>query len=173
MTTQNPRSTNANVADVPLQLTHFDAKGNAHMVDIGQKSHTHRIAVAVGHITMQAATLATITQGTAKKGDVLGIARLAGIMATKQTSNLVPLCHPLAITKVDIAFEIEINKGVQCTATVETIGATGVEMEALTAVQIALLTVFDMCKSIDREMTMTGIRVLEKHGGKSGSFHAT
>jgi cyclic pyranopterin phosphate synthase len=152
-------------------LTHFDARGQAHMVDVAGKAATHRIAVAAGRIVMQPATLALIESGTAKKGDVLGVARIAGIQAAKKTSDLVPLCHPLALTRVAIEFEIErASSAVACTATVETVGPTGVEMEALAAVQVALLTVYDMCKAVDRGMTINDVRVLEKHGGKSGSF---
>ncbi|MDB5894693.1 MAG: molybdenum cofactor biosynthesis protein [Rhodoferax sp.] len=155
-------------------LTHFDAQGQAHMVDVAAKAHTHRVAVASGRIEMQAATLALIESGTAKKGDVLGIARIAGIQAAKKTSDLIPLCHPLALTRVALAFTPEAGPvpQVQCTATVETVGPTGVEMEALTAVQVALLTIYDMCKAVDRGMTITDVRVLEKHGGKSGSYVA-
>ena len=152
-------------------LTHFDAQGQAHMVDVSGKAATHRIAKAEGRITMQAATLALVLQGTAKKGDVLGVARIAGIMAAKKTSELIPLCHPLAITRVVVDFAIdEARASVSCEATVETVGPTGVEMEALTAVQIALLTIYDMCKAVDRGMTITDVCVREKHGGKSGSF---
>ena len=152
-------------------LTHFDAQGQAHMVDVGGKAATHRIATAQGHIVMSPATLAIILAGTAKKGDVLGIARVAGIMAAKKTSDLIPLCHPLALTRVAIDFTTqEASASIACRATVETIGQTGVEMEALTAVQIALLTIYDMCKAVDRGMTITDVKVLEKHGGKSGSF---
>ena len=156
-------------------LTHFDAQGQAHMVDVAAKPATHRVAVATGRIEMQAATLALIESGTAKKGDVLGIARIAGIQAAKKTSDLIPLCHPLALTRVAIDFLIATGPTphVTCTATVETVGPTGVEMEALTAVQVALLTIYDMCKAVDRGMVMTDVRVLEKHGGKSGSFVAT
>ncbi|MDX4951946.1 cyclic pyranopterin monophosphate synthase MoaC [Delftia acidovorans] len=154
-------------------LTHFDAQGQAHMVDVGAKPATHRIAVAEGRIIMQPATLAIIQSGTAKKGDVLGIARIAGIMAAKKTSDLIPLCHPLALTRVAVDFELlPETSSVRCLATVETVGPTGVEMEALTAVQVALLTVYDMCKAVDKGMVMEGIRVLEKHGGKTGSFIA-
>ncbi len=152
-------------------LTHFDAQGQAHMVDVAAKASTHRIGVAGGRIEMQAATLAIIEAGSAKKGDVLGIARIAGIMAAKKTSDLIPLCHPLALTRVAVEFEV-VHAGIACTATVETVGPTGVEMEALTAVQIALLTIYDMCKAVDRSMTITDVRLLEKHGGKSGSFIA-
>ncbi|MBK6866541.1 MAG: cyclic pyranopterin monophosphate synthase MoaC [Burkholderiales bacterium] len=154
-------------------LTHFDAQGQAHMVDVGAKPATHRIAVASGRIEMQAATLALIESGSAQKGDVLGIARIAGIMAAKKTSELIPLCHPLALSRVAIEFSTAADPAaVHCTATVETTGPTGVEMEALTAVQVALLTLYDMCKAADRGMVMTGVRLLEKHGGKSGSYVA-
>ena len=141
------------------------------MVDVGAKPATHRIAVAQGRIVMNPATLSIILAGNAKKGDVLGIARVAGIMAAKKTSDLIPLCHPLALTRVAVDFTPnEANSSVTCHATVETVGPTGVEMEALTAAQIALLTIYDMCKAVDRGMTITDVRVLEKHGGKSGSF---
>ena len=154
-------------------LTHFDAGGQAHMVDVGAKNETHRIAVAAGAIRMQPATLELVKSGTAKKGDVLGIARIAAIMAAKRTSDLVPLCHPLALTRVAVDFEIdEASNAVHCRAQVETVGKTGVEMEALTAVQVGLLTIYDMCKAVDRGMVMTNVRVLEKHGGKSGDWTA-
>jgi len=154
-------------------LTHFDAHGQAHMVDVAAKASTHRIAVAQGCISMAPATLAIILQGNAKKGDVLGIARIAGIMAAKKTSELIPLCHPLALTRVDVEFSSsEADSCILCSAAAETIGPTGVEMEALTAVQIALLTIYDMCKAVDRGMTITDVKLLEKHGGKSGSFIA-
>jgi cyclic pyranopterin phosphate synthase len=154
-------------------LTHFDAQGQAHMVDVGAKSSTRRIAVATGRIDMLPATLALIASGTAKKGDVLGIARIAGIMGAKKTSDLIPLCHPIGLTRVAVDFEVlSAESAVVCTATAETIGQTGVEMEALTAVQVALLTIYDMCKAVDRGMTMNGVTLLEKHGGKSGSFVA-
>ncbi|MES2118591.1 MAG: cyclic pyranopterin monophosphate synthase MoaC, partial [Pseudomonadota bacterium] len=150
------------------QLTHFDATGQAHMVDVGAKQETHRIAVASGTIRMKPETLAIILSGSAKKGDVLGIARIAAIMGAKRTSDLVPLCHPLALTRVAVDFETdEANSAVHCRAQVETFGKTGVEMEALTAVQVGLLTVYDMCKAVDRGMVMGEIRVMEKHGGKS------
>lgn len=143
------------------------------MVDVAAKAATHRVAVARGRIRMLAATLAVIQAGTAKKGDVLGIARIAGIQAAKKTSDLIPLCHPLALTRVAVDFEVMADaNAVDCIATVETVGPTGVEMEALAAVNVALLTIYDMCKAIDRGMTMTDIRVLEKHGGKSGSWVA-
>ncbi|TAG34518.1 MAG: cyclic pyranopterin monophosphate synthase MoaC [Polaromonas sp.] len=152
-------------------LTHFDAQGQAHMVDVAAKPATHRTAVAEGRITMQATTLSLIVQGDAKKGDVLGVARIAGIMAAKKTSDLIPLCHPLALTRVALTFAVDATQAsVICNATVETVGPTGVEMEALTAVQVALLTIYDMCKAADRGMTITDVRVLQKHGGKSGSF---
>ena len=154
-------------------LTHFDAQGQAHMVDVGAKNATRRSAIATGRIEMQPATLALVTSGSAKKGDVLGVARIAAIMAAKKTSELIPLCHPLALTRVAVEFELlAADNAVQCTATVETVGPTGVEMEALTAVQVALLTIYDMCKAADKRMLMMGVRVLEKHGGKSGSFVA-
>ncbi|NVO05482.1 MAG: cyclic pyranopterin monophosphate synthase MoaC [Rhodoferax sp.] len=158
-------------------LTHFDAQGQAHMVDVAAKQPTHRIAVAQGRITMLPATLELIASGTAKKGDVLGIARIAGIQGAKRTSDLIPLCHPIALTRVAMAFEALPATGDQpaqvlCSATAETVGQTGVEMEALTAVQVALLTIYDMCKAVDRGMTMTDVKLLEKHGGKSGSFVA-
>ena len=152
-------------------LTHFDAQGQAHMVDVAGKAATHRVAVAGGRILMQPQTLALIESGNAKKGDVLGVARIAGIQAAKKTSDLIPLCHPLALTRVAVDFQMMRDaSAVECTATVETVGPTGVEMEALTAVQVALLTIYDMCKAVDRGMTITDVRVREKHGGKSGSF---
>ena len=159
-------------------LTHFDAQGQAHMVDVAAKASTHRIAVAGGRIEMLPATLAIIEGGTAKKGDVLGIARIAGIQAAKKTSDLIPLCHPLALTRVAIDFVVCTADSTRadhifCTATVETVGPTGVEMEALTAVQVALLTIYDMCKAADRSMTIQDVKLLEKHGGKSGSFVAS
>jgi cyclic pyranopterin monophosphate synthase len=156
-------------------LTHFDQHGQAHMVDVADKPDTHRIAIACGQIEMLPATLALIESGSAKKGDVLGIARIAGIMAAKRTSDLIPLCHPLALTRVAVAFEMALDATsqqghVRCKTTVETVGPTGVEMEALIAVQVALLTIYDMCKAVDRSMTIMGVRLLEKHGGKSSSF---
>lgn len=161
-------------------LTHFDQSGHAHMVDVADKPATRRIAVAQGCIVMQAATLALIDTGSAKKGDVLGIARIAGIQAAKKTSDLIPLCHPLALTRVAIEFSADrptdsptgTAPTVTCTATVETVGPTGVEMEALCAASVALLTIYDMCKAVDRGMTVHSLRLLEKHGGKSGSFVA-
>ncbi len=154
-------------------LTHFDAQGQAHMVDVSAKAETHRVARASGTIRMLPATLALIQAGTAKKGDVIGVARIAAIQAAKRTSDLIPLCHPLPITRVAVEFEIDAAaSSVHCTAQVETLGRTGVEMEALTAVQVGLLTVYDMCKAADRGMVMGDIRVLEKHGGKSGDWVA-
>jgi cyclic pyranopterin phosphate synthase len=153
------------------ELTHFNNAGEAHMVDVGDKAVTQRIAVAEGRITMQPQTLALILQGEAKKGDVLGVARIAGIMAAKKTADLIPLCHPLVLSKVSIdLLPVEKENAVHCRATVQTSGQTGVEMEALTAVQIALLTIYDMCKAVDKGMTMDGIRLLEKSGGKSGHW---
>ena len=154
-------------------LTHFDATGQAHMVDVSAKQETHRIAVAAGSIRMKPETLQLIQSGSAKKGDVLGIARIAAIMGAKRTSDLVPLCHPLPITRVAVDFEVyAAANSVHCRAQVETVGKTGVEMEALTAVQVGLLTIYDMCKAADRGMVMTNVRVLEKHGGKSGDWMA-
>lgn len=153
------------------ELTHFNQAGEAHMVDVGDKAVTQRRAVAVGRIVMQAETLTLIQQGNHKKGDVLGIARIAGIMAAKKTAELIPLCHPLALTNVSVEFQIDAeNQAVICTATVATAGQTGVEMEALTAVQVALLTIYDMCKAVDRGMVMTDIALQEKAGGKSGHW---
>jgi cyclic pyranopterin monophosphate synthase len=152
-------------------LTHFDAAGQAHMVDVGYKPATHRIAIATGCIHMQAATLALIQGGQAQKGDVLGVARIAAIQAAKRTANLIPLCHPLPLTHVAVEFSLDTaESAVRCTAQVETVGATGVEMEALTAVHIALLTIYDMCKAADQGMVMGGIRVTHKKGGKSGMW---
>lgn len=157
----------------PAGLTHFDTQGQAHMVDVAAKDVTHRVAVAEGRIEMQPATLAVIVAGTARKGDVLGIARIAAIQAAKRTADLIPLCHPLPLTRVAVSFEIdEAAACITCRSQVETLGRTGVEMEALTSVQVGLLTIYDMCKAIDRGMVMGGIRVLEKHGGKSGSYRA-
>lgn len=155
-------------------LTHFDAQGQAHMVDVSAKAETHRVARATGTVRMLPATLALIASGSAKKGDVIGVARIAAIQAAKRTSELIPLCHPLPITRVAVEFELDAaTSSVRCTAQVETLGRTGVEMEALTAVQVGLLTVYDMCKAADRGMVMDGIRVLEKHGGKSGDWVAS
>lgn len=153
------------------QLNHFNARGEAHMVDVGSKAVTARRAVAEGEIHMQADTVQRIVRGENKKGDVLAVARIAGIMAAKKTAELVPLCHPLALSHVDITLNVdEADNAVKCVATVETSGQTGVEMEALTAVQITLLTIYDMCKAMDRGMTMTNIGLLSKSGGKSGNW---
>lgn len=154
------------------ELTHFNQHGEAHMVDVGTKEVTHRVGIAVGRIIMEPETLAMIEAGDHKKGDVLGIARIAGIMGAKKTHDLIPLCHPLAITKVSIDFETDReNHCVHCKGTVETKGQTGVEMEALTAVQVALLTIYDMCKAVDRGMEMTDVGLLHKSGGKSGIWN--
>jgi cyclic pyranopterin phosphate synthase len=157
------------MSDSPL--THFDASGQAHMVDVGAKAQTHRIAIAQGRISMQPATFDLVLHGSPKKGDVLGIARLAGIMGAKRTADLIPLCHPIALTRVTVEFDLlEAEQAVVCRASAETVGPTGVEMEALTAVNCALLTIYDMCKAADRGMVISDLRLLEKHGGKSGSF---
>jgi cyclic pyranopterin phosphate synthase len=154
-------------------LTHFNARGEAHMVDVGAKDSTHRVAVAGGEIHMQPETLAKILAGDHKKGDVLGIARIAGIMASKRTADLIPLCHPLALTHVDVDFEpVEVENLIRCQVRAETRGQTGVEMEALTALQVALLTIYDMCKAVDRGMRIDAVRLLEKSGGKSGHWQA-
>lgn len=155
-------------------FTHFDAQGQAHMVDVAAKSLTHRVARATGRIRMQADTLARVASGTAKKGDVIGIARIAAIQAAKRTSDLIPLCHPLPLTHVAAEFVLDEGQScIHCTVQAETWGRTGVEMEALTAVQVGLLTIYDMCKAVDRGMVMEGIQLLEKRGGKSGDWHAT
>lgn len=155
------------------KLTHFNRQGQAHMVDVGDKASTKRIAVATGKISMLASTLALIQSGDAKKGDVLGIARIAAIQASKKTAELIPLCHPISLTKVSVDFSIdEQNTTIQCTATTETIGQTGVEMEALTAASVGLLTIYDMCKAVDRGMTISDIKLQEKKGGKSGDWLA-
>ncbi|MBN2692166.1 MAG: cyclic pyranopterin monophosphate synthase MoaC [Burkholderiaceae bacterium] len=154
-------------------LTHFDAAGQAHMVDVGAKNETHRVAVATGCIRMQPATFSLVQNGSAKKGDVIGIARTAAIMASKRTADLIPLCHPIALNRVAVDFRLQPeDSSIHCTVTAETRGRTGVEMEALTAVQIGLLTIYDMCKAVDRGMTIDGVRLLEKHGGKSGNWVA-
>jgi cyclic pyranopterin phosphate synthase len=154
-------------------LTHFDSQGQAHMVDVSAKAATHRVARATGRIRMQPETLALIREGTAKKGDVLGIARIAAIQAAKRTSDLIPLCHPLPLTRVAVELDIDEQlPGVHCTVQAETLGVTGVEMEALTAVQVGLLTIYDMCKAADKGMVMSDIRLLEKKGGKSGHWQA-
>jgi cyclic pyranopterin monophosphate synthase len=154
-------------------LTHFDAAGEAHMVDVGDKPATHRVAVAAGRIRMSPLTLDLVRAGTTRKGDVLGVARIAAIQAAKKTSELIPLCHPLPLTRVAVEFSLDgETSSIECRARVETRGQTGVEMEALTAVQIGLLTIYDMVKSADRGMVIDNVRLLEKHGGKSGSFVA-
>ncbi len=154
-------------------LTHFDATGQAHMVDVGAKDETARVAVATGAIRMRAETLALIHSGTAKKGDVLGVARIAAIMASKRTADLIPLCHPIALTRVAVEFTADpVTCTVRCTVRAETHGRTGVEMEALTAVQVGLLTIYDMCKAVDRGMVISDVHLLEKQGGKSGLWQA-
>lgn len=153
------------------ELTHFDAQGRAHMVDVGAKDETARLAVAAGRIRMLPATLARIRDGTAAKGDVLGVARIAAIQGAKRTAELIPLCHPVPLTRVAVEFHIhEADSAVACTATAECFGRTGVEMEALTAATVGLLTIYDMCKAIDRGMTIESVRLLEKRGGKSGHW---
>ncbi|NMG28979.1 cyclic pyranopterin monophosphate synthase MoaC [Aromatoleum evansii] len=154
-------------------LTHFDAQGQAHMVDVGGKSETRRVAVAHGSISMKPETFAMVKSGNAKKGDVIGIARIAAIQASKRTSDLIPLCHPIPLTRVAVEFELnEAQSRIDCSVTAETVGRTGVEMEALTAVNVALLTIYDMCKAVDRGMRMDGIQLMEKLGGKSGHWVA-
>ena len=154
-------------------LTHFDARGQAHMVDVAAKGETHRIARAAGSVFMLPATLALIESGDAGKGDVLGVARIAAIQAAKRTAELIPLCHPVALTRVGVAFAIDRERAcITCEATAETVGRTGVEMEALTAVSVGLLTIYDMCKAVDRAMRLESIRLLEKRGGKSGHWQA-
>lgn len=154
-------------------LTHFDAQGQAHMVDVAAKAETHRVALATGSIRMLPATFALIASGSAKKGDVIGIARIAAIQAAKRTAELIPLCHPLPLTRVSAEFEMDAaHSAVHLRVQAETLGRTGVEMEALTAVQIGLLTIYDMCKAIDRGMVIGDIRLLEKQGGKSGHWVA-
>jgi cyclic pyranopterin phosphate synthase len=154
-------------------LTHFDSSGHAHMVDVGEKSETHRVATATGRVVMLPATLRHVLEGTSKKGDVLGVARIAAIQAAKRTADLIPLCHPIPLTRVAVEFAVdEAASAVDCTAIVETFGRTGVEMEALTAVSVGLLTVYDMCKAVDRGMRFEGIRLLEKLGGRSGHWVA-
>jgi len=154
-------------------LTHFDNSGQAHMVDVGAKAETCRIAIATGRISMKPETLKLVRQGNAKKGDVLGIARIAAIQASKKTADLIPLCHPIALTKVAVDFHVfEESSSVSCTVTTETFGKTGVEMEALSAVSVGLLTIYDMLKAVDRGMTISNIQLMEKHGGKSGDWVA-
>ena len=155
------------------ELTHFDADGQAHMVDVSAKAETHRVARAGGTIRMRAETLMLIESGSDKEGDVIGVARVAAIQGAKRTSELVPLCHPIAITRIAVDFEVvRAASELRCTAQVETFGRTGVEMEALTAVQVGLLTVYDMCKAVDRAMVIGDVRLLEKRGGKSGDWRA-
>ena len=155
------------------KLTHFDERGAARMVDVGAKDETRRVAIAEGSIRMKPETLALVASGTAKKGDVLGVARIAAIQASKRTSELIPLCHPVPLTSVSVDFSLdEKESSVGCRVTAECTGRTGVEMEALTAVQVGLLTIYDMCKAVDRGMTMGDIRLLEKRGGKSGDYTA-
>jgi cyclic pyranopterin phosphate synthase len=154
-------------------LTHFDAQGQAHMVDVGGKDETRRIARAAGNIRMQPTTLQLIADGNAKKGDVLGVARIAAIQGAKRTADLIPLCHPIALTRAEVKFSLDHdNSSVECTVTAETFGRTGVEMEALSAVSAALLTIYDMCKAADRGMVIGEIRLLEKLGGRSGHWQA-
>lgn len=161
------------MSDTPTELTHFNAAGNAHMVDVGDKAVTHRVAVAGGKITMLPATFEMVCAGTHKKGDVLGIARVAGIMAAKKTSELIPLCHPIGLTRVDVDFVThDADASVECRVRAEVHSQTGVEMEALIGLQVALATIYDMCKAVDRGMQMTDIRLLEKSGGKSGHYLA-
>ena len=162
---QNPLSQNP--------LTHFDADGQAHMVDVGAKAETRRVAIATGRILMQPETFAMIRAGTAKKGDVLGIARIAAIQASKRSSELIPLCHPIPLTRVTVEFQLDdAESALSCTVSAETVGRTGVEMEALTAVSVGLLTIYDMCKAVDRGMHIEGVQLLEKLGGKSGHWKA-
>jgi cyclic pyranopterin phosphate synthase len=154
-------------------LTHFDSSGQAHMVNVGDKPNTHRVAIATGSIRMLPATFDLVEAGNHKKGDVLGIARIAGIQASKKTSELIPLCHPLALSHVSLQFELDrASHSIRCQVQAETTGPTGVEMEALTAVQVALLTIYDMCKAVDRGMVMGDVKLLEKSGGKSGEWKA-
>lgn len=155
------------------EFTHFDELGRAHMVDVADKADTRRVAVAAGRIVMQPGTLQMILDGSARKGDVLGVARIAAIQASKRTSDLIPLCHPLALTRVAVEFLAdEAESAVECRVTAETLGKTGVEMEALTAVSVGLLTIYDMCKAVDRGMRIESVRLLEKRGGKSGHWRA-
>ena len=161
------------MSDTPSELTHFNASGEAHMVDVGDKAVTHRVAVAGGRISMLPATYEMVCAGTHKKGDVLGIARIAGIMAAKRTSDLIPLCHPIGLTRVDVEFFThDSDTSVECQIRAETRSQTGVEMEALIGLQVALATIYDMCKAVDRGMHMSEIRLLEKSGGKSGHYKA-
>lgn len=169
----NPQAEFLQRQSLMTDFTHFDASGRAHMVDVAEKSETHRVAVATGTIVMQPDTLARIKAGTAAKGDVIGIARIAAIQASKRTGDLIPLCHPIGLTRVAVELELDDAQArVHCTATAETVGRTGVEMEALTAVSVGLLTIYDMCKAVDRGMRIEGIRLLEKRGGRSGHWVA-
>ena len=163
---QNKPAENSN-----RSLTHFDTSGQAHMVDVRDKADTHRVAIASGYIRMHPETLAVVRDGTAGKGDVLGLARIAASMGAKRTSDLVPLCHPIALTRITVDFSLH-DDGISCHVRTETVGKTGVEMEALTAVQTGLLTIYDMLKALDRGMVMTDIRLLEKSGGRSGAWRA-
>ena len=161
------------MSDTPSELTHFNASGDAHMVDVGDKAITHRVAVAAGTISMLPDTYKMVCEGTHKKGDVLGIARIAGIMAAKKTSDLIPLCHPIGLTRVNVDFVTnDDTTSVECQVRAETRSQTGVEMEALIGLQVALATIYDMCKAVDRGMQMSDIRLLEKSGGKSGHYKA-
>ena len=155
------------------KLTHFDESGQAHMVNVGDKASTHRIAIATGKISMLPETFQMVEAGNHKKGDVLGVARIAGIQASKKTADLIPLCHPLALSHVSLEFQANSkDNSITCQVRAETTGPTGVEMEALTAVQVALLTIYDMCKAVDRGMVMGDVKLLEKSGGKSGTWAA-
>jgi len=166
----NNANKNANM-DAGDTLTHFDPDGKAHMVDVGDKAHSRRIAVAQGSISMRRETLAVIESGSAKKGDVLGIARIAAIMGAKRTADLIPLCHPIGLTHIAVELEPDRETStIRCRAQAETYGQTGVEMEALMAVQIGLLTIYDMCKAIDRGMTISNVHLASKSGGKSGDW---
>ena len=166
-----PSSPNVAAVSDPAALTHFDADGQAHMVDVSAKPATHRVAVAEGRIRMLPATLALVAEGRAGKGDVIGIARIAAIQGAKRCAELIPLCHPLPLTRVVAEFELDATTStLRCEVRAETVGATGVEMEALTAVQVALLTVYDMLKAADRGMVIEGVRLLEKRGGRSGHW---
>ena len=155
------------------EFTHFDSAGQAHMVDVAAKQDTHRVAIATGRIVMRPETLKKIREGSASKGDVLGIARVAAIQGAKRTSDLIPLCHPISLSSVNVEFKLlDESNAVECSARAETVGRTGVEMEALTAVSVALLTIYDMCKAVDRGMRIEGVRLMEKRGGKSGHWQA-
>lgn len=156
-----------------LGFTHLNQQGEVHMVDVASKDPTHRVARATGMLLLQESTLQGILEGTQRKGDVLAVARVAAIMAAKRTADLIPLCHPLSLTRVEVEFSPRVGEGaIDCTVQVETVGRTGVEMEAMGAVSVGLLTLYDMCKALDRGMRLTGIRVLEKSGGRSGDWHA-